>query len=213
MPPPDGTYYIYDKFQDAVSADPPPGGVSLSKFVNGATDQQFQLIGNPGVSHVLRNVRYHTYIGSTNDDGVVQITTPKPWYINNTGDTDWWQISSNSNRGGPFWVGNGQSSDTKNATLDLSSEGYYSWYFLLVSDVTGSSSVSLPATPTSTSTSTVSSSSPTSSTASDGGLSQSDLISLGIGIPSALFTLIGVLIAWKKPKWIKRALNFLCCGN
>ncbi|KAF8900051.1 hypothetical protein CPB85DRAFT_1326574 [Mucidula mucida] len=195
-------------------------------------DEQFQLIGDPGVSHVLRNVRYQTYIGNTNDNGVVQITTPKPWYINNTGDTDWWQISSNSNRGGPFWVGIGKSSETENGTvrilvfrliqpltpihhlqLELSSGGYYSWYFLLVSDVTGSSSVSLPATPTSTSTSTVSSPSPTSSPASDGGLSQSDLISLGIGIPSALFALISLAIAWKKPQWIKRAWMFLFCGD
>ncbi len=142
------------------------------------------------------------------------------------------RISSNSNRGGPFWVGNGQSSETENGTvrilvsrliqpltpihhlqLELSSGGYYSWYFILVSDVTGSSSVSLPATPTATSTSTVSSPSSTSSPASDGGLSQSDLLSLGIGIPSALFALISLAIAWQKPQWIKRAWMFLCCGD
>ncbi|THU99466.1 hypothetical protein K435DRAFT_855655 [Dendrothele bispora CBS 962.96] len=131
---PDGEYYIFDKFNDCVTANGVANGAPVLTHFAQTDDQQWQLISGEGVAQIIQNIRFKTYIGSSDKDPILS-TSPLPWYINETTDTDWYQISRNSNQGGPFWVGNGQSSAQKNASLSLSSGGWYSFFFLPVSNV------------------------------------------------------------------------------
>ncbi|THU94098.1 hypothetical protein K435DRAFT_860840 [Dendrothele bispora CBS 962.96] len=135
---PDGEYYIFDKFNDCVTANKVANGVPVLTHFAQTDDQQWQLISGEGVAQIIQNVGSKTYIGSLDKDPILS-TSPLPWYINETGDTDWYQISRGSNRGSPFWVGNGQGSAQQNESLTLSSGGFYSFFFLPVSHVNGNS--------------------------------------------------------------------------
>ncbi|KAK7447462.1 hypothetical protein VKT23_014171 [Stygiomarasmius scandens] len=127
---PDGEYYIFDKFNEFVSGT--SNGPPVTATFVGTSDQQWQVVSGEGVAQFLRNIRYETYIGFS-DHNTVLTTSPLPWYINETTDTDWYQISRNSNQGGPFWVTSGEVSESHNGSLILDDGGWYSWFFLPVS--------------------------------------------------------------------------------
>ncbi|KAK7447461.1 hypothetical protein VKT23_014170 [Stygiomarasmius scandens] len=135
----DGDYYIFDKFSQFVTANTTDGGPPVMATFIGTNDQQWHIIGGQGVAQFLRNIRYETYIGFLNHSTTLT-TSPIPWYINETTDTDWYQISRDSNQGGPFWVANGEVSNSQNGSLTLNDGGFYSWFFLPVSQVSSNGS-------------------------------------------------------------------------
>ncbi|KAF5333871.1 hypothetical protein D9758_017106 [Tetrapyrgos nigripes] len=219
---PDGDYYIQDHFNDFVTANSSTGSLFLTPFAGNDNQQvmisfpiyrfyphqealtlvspsriQWTIIRGQGVAQLIRNAHYQLYIQSSQENTSLT-NSPFPWYINETTDTDWYQLSRSSNQGGPYWVDNGK------GVLTVTSGGWYSFFFLPI-QLVDNNTTSMSALPTSLMNTTASSPKPTFSDSATNPDSATDGSGPGPNIGAIVGGVVGgvVLLALIGVLWFK----------